>query len=678
MQPGEVLVALLGRGATVVRYKEEAASRVSVALGRNKQARIPADRILLATGVVAAESTVFEELRHRAEEMALAIDLAEAWGLLADEAQAVSLEELGALLWSSLPDATHLVALALRLDRDTDLFVREDSAYLPRGRDEVEGIRARRRREAENARDAEALVEGLAKETLPDPLSQHQERLIDHLREYAVHGEDYPQHDRARELVGLAASGGRDLQRRCFELLVAASVFSPDEPLELHRAGVQEDFPEDAVAEAERLATASRPSVPERRDLTALEALTIDDAGTEDRDDALSLETVEGGYRLGVHIADAGSIIPHDGAVEREADRRMATLYLPEGKVEMLPAGLASRAGSLEPGEARQALSLLAMLDNQGAVLDWEVAPSVIQSSAALTYEEADRALGEEGSEWGQLLGGLDRIARSLKSKRERAGAVNVDQAELSVKVAPSGEVTVTVQDRSSPSRRLVAELMILCNSLLAELCRDRDLPAVYRSQEKPTPVDTDEASAAEGPVLGEPERALRLYRLTRRLAPAKTGKSPSPHVGLGVQAYVQATSPLRRYPDLVIQRQISHHLRTGTASYSPEHMASVGQRAEVQLRELARVEDARRRYWFVKYLEQSRLEASGAPESLSLFHATVLEPSARRLALLELAEFPFRVRAELPRDRAPGETVTLKLQGVDLWRRVGLFVHVE
>ena len=146
---------------------------------------------------------------------------------------------------------------------------------------------------------------------------------------------------------------------------------------------------------------------------------------------------------------------------------------------------------------------------------------------------------------------------------------------------------------------------------------------------------------------------------------------TPTPHVGLGVDAYIQATSPLRRYPDLVMQRQISHFLTVGEPVYSADDISLVAKRAEVQLRDLSRIEEARRRYWFLKYLMLTRLDA---PDEADLFTAYALENEPRRLAALDLDDYPFRVRADLPNSIEPGTTVTLKLTGVDLWRRHAYF----
>ena len=173
----------------------------------------------------------------------------------------------------------------------------------------------------------------------------------------------------------------------------------------------------------------------------------------------------------------------------------------------------------------------------------------------------------------------------------------------------------------------------------------------------------------------GFDERAAPVMRrnsIVRRMQAARVSTEPMAHDGLGVSAYLQATSPLRRYPDLVVQRQVGGFLASGKPVYALGEVESVAQRADVQTRELSRIEEGRRRYWFLKYLEGERIASAGSDR----FEAVVLDTGGRRTALLELLEFPFRPRAELPKTVDAGEIVTLRLQGVDLWRRVGLFVH--
>ena len=517
------------------------------------------------------------------------------------------------------------MALALHLDNDTDYFVYGKGGYTPRSLDAVEELRDRRRREAENAAAAESLMGELSEGRLPEPVTPSQEALLQHLRGYAVHGEEYARSAAARRLVGMLPYTTSDLPRRSFDLLVATGVFSPDEHLELHRAGIPLSYPQDANDEVATIHLDEALADPRRRDLTALPVITIDDAGTEDRDDALSLELEdpEGGgvapvYRIGIHIADAGALIPGGSALDREANRRMATLYLPDRKIEMLPPGFSRRLGSLDAGETRAVVSVLVRVAASGEVLGWEVVPSVITSRASLSYEEAEATGTSTGPRtrtepaevtgpWSRTLGYMEEVCSVLRLTREAAGAVSVDRPQMHIKVHSSGEVEVRVMWRS-PARRIVAEMMILCNSLLADFARAEGLPAVYRAQEAPDLSDLDSGTCPVASTPSTAEEALRRFLIMRRLAPAELNTAPAPHSGLGVPAYIQATSPLRRYPDLVMQRQISHFLGHAEPLYSTETIASVGHRADVQLRELAHLEEGRKRYWFLKYLQQTRL----------------------------------------------------------------------
>ena len=681
MQVGEIVVARMKRGAGIGRCLAltNQAGRVRISVGRNRTAELPAERILLTTGITASGEEEVEEFRRSCEALASDIDLKEAWEVAHVEASPIDLDDLAELYWGHSRGAAQRVGLRLHLDRTSLYFVEDQDGYVARPREQVQEIQARREREAENVQAEASLMESLSDGSLPPRMTRYQSGLLEHLRGYATHGEDYTRAATARSLLERIEPTTRDHQRLSFELLVGVGIFSPDEPLELKRAEISEEFPGEAVAEASAIDLSRALEEPQRRDLTDIPTVTIDDAWTEERDDALSLETEvpepppgsgpdqpAAVYLVGIHIADAGTLILPGSALDQEADRRMATLYLPERKVTMLPPEISTGPGSLVPGEKRVALSLLARTNGSGDLLEWEVVPSVIRSQASLTYEEADRAMGDAEHPWGHMLALLNRIADSLRQKREEAGAITLEPPEMLIEVNASGDVDVRMLPRSVPARRMVAEFMILCNSLLAEFCRRREVPAAYRSQS---------AADLSDLVADSTGGTLHRYQVMRRLPPADLDIIPAAHAALGVPAYIQATSPLRRYPDLVMQRQISHFLSSGRPRHSSGDIASLAQRAEVQLRELGRLENYRRHYWILKYLNQS-LPTEEGDGAAALFNAVVLENWPGRTALLELVDYPFRFRAKLPERCAQGETVTLRLRGVDLWRRTAHFVH--
>ncbi|MDP6070783.1 MAG: RNB domain-containing ribonuclease [SAR202 cluster bacterium] len=673
MDPGDILVVQLSGGPGLGRLVDMDSQRIRIAIGRNREARLPFARVLLETGLSASSHDEVESLTRESEAVAARVDLEELWDIVCDDGDSMALADIAELYWSTTTPA-QLVGLMLHLSRDDLRFAKDGGEYAPRSRDDVAELEARKLRRERNREEGEALGSDLGAGKLPPDLSSHQINQLDQLRGLVLYGDDYTRAGAAKKFLESFAGSARDSQRAAFMALTRAGYIDEDECLDLERASIPIEFDEATVAEADAIAVAPPLEAPRRRDLTGLEVVTIDDKGTRDRDDGLSIEieSSDAGsatvYKIGVHITDAGAVVERESALDVEADRRMSTLYLPERTISMLPPSVSADKGSLNPGQQRAALSVMAQLDSEGEILDWEVVPSVVESRAALPYEEVDAALTNADAPMHESLTVLETLSRAMRTRREAAGALNLERDELSIRVSDDGDVSVRVVARAAPARSMVAEYMILCNSLLAEFCKKNELPAPYRSQKAPDVRDV---------IAQTPEGPLRWYQIVRKMAPATINTEPGAHGGLGVSAYIQASSPLRRYPDLVVQRQISHFLATGEHLYDEEAIASVAQRADVQIRELGRLEEQRRTYWLLKYLDRQRQELEEMGEE-SLFDAVVLENAPNRAGSLELNDYPFRVRAALPSTAEPGSTVTLRLHGVDLWRRVGQFVVAQ
>ena len=671
MQPGDIILVELNSGPRLVRYSETKSNRVRLSIGRNREARLPAARVIHETGVNAPSFDAVEEFARRAESVADELDLEELWDIVCDDGDALALSDVGELYWGAEPDAVQEAGLLLHLLRDDLRFVRDGEYYLPRDRESVAQTLERRQRQAQRASDTETLAAAIRNRSLPDELSAHQSDLMAQVREFVIYGDEYARANAVKRFLESAGVSGRDVQRAAFETLTALGVMREDEHLALEREDITPEFPPSALAEAEAIDDAALLSDSTRLDLTGSLIFSIDDADTRDRDDAISIEPGEsdGSYRLGIHITDAGALIPPDSDLDLEADRRMSSLYLPERTISMLPPAVSTGRGSLNPGERRAAMSVFVELsENAGESEEWpprwEVKRSVIRSERALSYAEADEAIADANHPLHTELGALNGLAKSLRERREKNGALSLNQDELTVKVDADGEISVSVAPRDGASRAMIEELMVLCNSLLARYCQDAELPAPFRSQPRPEVSDI-EAQVPEGP--------LRWYMMTRRLAPASVGTKPGAHGGLGVESYTQATSPLRRYPDLMVQRQISHHLRTGETLYDEEAVTSIAHRADTQVRQMSRIENRRRQYFFLKWLDARRLSAE-ADGGACLLEAVTLENPPNRTALLELADWPFRTRAALPNSVAAGKKVTLRLHGVDLWRQTAQF----
>ena len=579
--------------------------------------------------------------------------LREVWEVVQGDVSHLTLDQAAELVWESPSNDMQRAALLLALHKSELYFAAQGEVWAPRAEAEVEERLQQRvhRRTAEVERAG--FLAWLSEGEEVASWSSRQEAWLDDLREFAIHGDAYDGSRTVRNLLREVLPQSKDRQRLAFDLLVERGVYSQDEPLGLYRRGVAMEFPSAAVQEAAALSFPD--STQARRDLTGLPVFTIDEATTQDIDDGLSLEPRGEGYLLGIHISDASPLVAAGSALDVAAYRRMSSLYLPERTIPMLPRRLCEEMGSLSPEQPRHALSLLVSLGRDYQVLEWEAVPSVVRSGARLTYDEVDRALEGVESPQAATLRTLHDAARTLREKRLQDGAVEFRRPELKVWVEGDGEIGVKV-DGPTPARRLVAEFMVLANRLLAEFCRECGIPAVFRHQPKVSLDDLPEAN-----------ETVWTYLALRRMRPGELSVDPKPHGTLGLQAYLQATSPLRRYPDMVLQRQIVHYLQHGEPLYDRETLASLLYPAEMRLRELARAEDERTRYWFLKHLRD---------RTSSEFKATVLERRGHH-ALVELAEFPYRASLYLVHPMEPGETIRMRLEGVDLWRMEAQFVHV-
>ena len=666
MQQGDIIVVRLDAGPRLARFIETKSNRARVSIGRNREARLPVSRVIYETGLTAERYETVEELSHEANAIAESVDLEEVWDVVCDDGDALTLTDIAELYWVAEPSPKQSIGLLFHLLADDIRFVRDGSHYLPRDRETVAQTLERIQRRAERAADSEALVTAFKSGELPVELTDYQSNTLDQVRGFVLHGDDYNRANPAKRFMEEAGVRGRDLQRQAFEKLVSFGLMREDEHLALEREDISPNFPDDALAQAETIDVAPLTSDSDRVDLTGLLTFSIDDRETRDRDDALSVEILDGGnaYRIGIHITDVGALIPPGSALDIEADRRMSSLYLPEQTISMLPHPVSTDRGSINPGETRAAMSLVAELTSDAELTGWKVTPSIIRSDHALSYQEADRIIADSAHPLYSELDALYQLSERLRAQREARGALNFDRDELSVKVDSDGEISVAVIPRNAPARNLVQEYMVLCNSLLAQYCSEAELPAPFRSQ------DTPDVSDIEAQF---PPGHLRSYLMLRRLKPAIVATKPGAHGGLGLRAYTQATSPLRRYPDLMVQRQISHHLRTGETLYDNESVTSIAHRADTQIRQMSRIENQRRQYFFLKWLDARRRKAEEAGNQYVL-DGVVLENPPNRAATVDLVDWPYRTRAALPNSTSPGDEVSLHLHGVDLWRRTAQF----
>jgi len=391
-----------------------------------------------------------------------------------------------------------------------------------------------------------------------------------------------------------------------------------------------------AILERPQALLAELPQEP-RLDLTGLPAFAIDDEGNLDPDDALSLD----GDRLWVHIADVAALVSPDSPADVEARARGATLYLPETTIPMLPEAAVQQLG-LGLLEVSPALSFGLSLDAQGVVIDVEVVPSWVRVQR-LTYEQVDMRLDQEP------FCRLYELAERHQARRRAQGAIFIDLPEVKMRVN-AGRVDIQPLPRLR-SRMLVAEAMIMAGEAAAHFALERGLPFPFTTQE---PVDAADR---------QPVSLAAMHGLRRSMRPRQYSSLPGPHGGLGLAVYAQATSPMRRYLDLVVHQQLRAFLRGDDPLDAQTIVARVGA-AEAVASGVRRAERLSRQHWTVVYLQQHPgWQGEGVLVEKRMPRGTVL-----------ISALALETRVKVADSVAPDSVLPLRLTGIDLPEREAYF----
>jgi ribonuclease R len=380
----------------------------------------------------------------------------------------------------------------------------------------------------------------------------------------------------------------------------------------LVREQIHEAHPALAMAEAERLVMkARRLELGSREDLRQVPFLTIDPSDARDHDDAVYAEKTANGFRVYVAIADVSEYVQPGTALDDEARSRGCTLYLPDRAVPMLPGVLAADMCSLLPDCERYCVCVIVDLDQSANPGQYRVVEGLMRAAAMISYESAARTLGfteipaksPQAEAFKKPLKVLASIAQRLRKVRLDRGALDMDLPEAKLVIDEETSVPLEVkQQKSDPgvkrAYQLVEEMMLLANELVARWLGKRNCPAVYRVHGKPdemklerlgkaadaldAPFDLEQMQEATGvgdwlhSVRNHPARLVLESLLLRSLKQAVYDITNIGHFGLASDAYVHFTSPIRRYPDLLIHRAIKRILRGGAVDRSPEALESL------------------------------------------------------------------------------------------------------
>lgn len=531
--------------------------------------------------------TLLKEIAARRRSMCESIDIQALWEVLNTEQEWIDLTTMTSFCFPETTNSDHEAAVLHAFFNDRLYFKFSLEGFFPNPQKKVEQIIAQRNETARMENIVEQGGQWMAKIIKGQQTARPAEgdAIIEALVSFYLFEKESPHRDIARKILKKA---GATTPATIFAFMVKIGAWGPHENLDLLRHDISVDLPDRVQQEAGALCEIQPQPLNQRRDLRDLPAITIDGPGTLDYDDAVSITGKNGRYQLGIHIADVAHYVNRGCAIDEEAMTRASSIYMPDRKIPMLPQCLSEDACSLKAGRDRLAVSTLITITPTAEIIGFEIVPSVIRVAQQLTYQDVDAMHGHDPT-----ITALHAIAERYRSRRLDKGALNIDLPEIAVWIDSEGTPMVSKVNRESPGRMLVAELMIMTNELAARFLTEHLLPAVFRSQPEPHErlFDRDQGSLFQNWMQ---RRLINRFMLS---------SSPEPHAGLGLPAYVTGTSPIRKYTDLITQRQLRAALGLETP-YTVKEMDYLIAGLETVMGNVGRIQYRRHRYWLLKYLE--------------------------------------------------------------------------
>ena len=664
MQSGDLVGVLDSRGAHLAIVEALQGSKVRLRLGFDaKPVVLPQRQVQrlcpLPSGVDAPQRLGALPWQLTAEALAAARPesraLGEAWLLLLEADQATTLPEFSALVVGHA-EPLSCAACWLWLQGPQVLYRLKQDEIQARTLADLKPLRRERRRRQLEAQREQAWIELLRSRQAVDAASLpiEQQQRLEQLQAVAAGRLELDQLQPAlrQSLTALHLGGDRGDLRH---LLVALGQWDQHRLLSLEGTTWSSGFTADQMAEAEHLLARvdeEWPGDADRQDLTGQHCVTIDDDDTRDIDDGLALERrADGTLRLWIHVADPGRLIAADGLLDLEARRRGSSLYLAGGNLPMFPEPLATGPFSLRQGIRSAAWSLWVELDEAGEINSYGITRSWVKPAYRLSYSDADELIDLAPPEDPDLAD-LDQLLDRRRRWRLQRGALLMDLPEGRIRARDG--VPVLEISEPGPSRAMVAEAMILAGAVAARFGVEHSLALPYRSQlPAELPPAAELQALADGPV--------RFAAIKRCLSRGVMGTTPAAHFSLGLPAYVQATSPIRRYGDLVVQRQLAAAL-SGATPLSTDQLQEQLEQFEGAVREGIGISREDQRHWQQVWFEQQHGGQWGAQ------FLRWLRPQDR-LGLVRVDDLAMDLAAECPSGAEPGAALLLRVKQADSLR---------
>ncbi len=603
---------------------------------RGRNITVNGDRVIVVHRAVAESDfpTTARQISEKVSERQAEVDVELLWQTVGNTASPVEPSELATLFFSEgSPEAASAVFRALF--EDTLFFKRKGTHFVPKSHEQVETEILRRQREREHEafrKQTHALITELVRKKQAD-IPADASPIIDRIHAWLR----LQNRDEVGEMLQEIA-GTTKARDAAYDILVRAGRIDPSADRFLVIGGIDERFPSPVIETVAHFAPFTHTA--DRIDYREHAAFTIDDEDTTEVDDALTVFRSGGEVVVGIHIADVSAFVQKGDVLDAEAARRSSTIYLPSSTVRMFPERLSTDLASLNRGADRPAYTVEVRFDENGGRIDYRIVLTTLRIHSRLSYEEADAQIAANNESMTEL----HRIALSLQQERSERGAITFRRPELKVRVH-GDQIYVKKINPNSPSRTLVAEMMILANGLSADFAALHSLPVIFRTQEPRDAVTSEDPPAVE---------ALAFERLRKTFKRSRLSLSPAAHSGLGLTAYTQASSPIRRYADLVTQRQFTAMLAGKPVPHGREELMQIlatAESAEVEIRQL---EERSTQYWLLQYLNREHMEKA--------LPAIVIDNKSN----VELEDFYLRAKLSGPVRGKPGDRIEARIETID------------
>jgi len=629
------------------------ASPVQVVAEDQRHLRFHRHSLVYLTGISVAEDRgALRTFAASVRELSTELDLGTIWDLVREDREALSIQEIADLYWEGEIDALRWVALYLHLGHACPYFeVLDGGAYVPLSTDSVAARKRLQQLRESLGYEWDEFLHWLAvgeeEPYDPETLTKRQQTWLEGLRQYALWGTRAQNWKRTREILSELPAKAGNRQQQAFRLLVGKGVWEDEEDLELERAEIPLRFSAEVLQMAEDIDIVE--ALADRKRLHR-HIFLLGDEDQREPELAISFRRRwwRRDYELGMHLPDIASLVPPGSALDRAASDRMAALALPDRYLPMLPPRIGEELGRLKTGELRPSLSVLCVLNRSLDVTSVRILPSAIVVREVLTSRDTEAILAGQEHPLGKNLRELSRLAGKLWAKRAAAGAVRpfgLPEKHVTVR---EGEIDVLVTDPQAAASRVVRELILMAVVAAGDYCRAQGLPAAYETQED---------LAARAALEDTPNPVVRRHEIRRQMPPVALSPDPGSHRGLGISGVACMASPLERYPDLVVQRQVLQHLLHGETIHGEEEIHSIRYRAQEELREMDALKHRCERYWLLKHLSARHELIAGVVLHLR-----------RDGALVELLDYPLKIVLHADRSVSLGDEVQIRLSGVDLW----------